>query len=90
MRYLTILVQVEDDILRALGDGKLYAASLDVFETEPLPAESPLWQQPNLVITPHNAAESATESIVKYVIRQITRLETGRPLENVVDSKVGY
>lgn len=83
-------LQVEDDILRALGDGTLYAASLDVFETEPLPAESPLWQQPNLVITPHNAAESATESIVKYVIRQITRLETGRPLENVVDSKVGY
>lgn len=83
-------LQVEEDIHKCLGDGTLYAASLDVFETEPLPADSALWQQPNLVITPHNAAESATESIVKYFIRQITRLEAGEPLENVVDPGTGY
>ncbi len=83
-------LQVEDDIRQCLSEGTLYAASLDVFETEPLPAESPLWQLENLVITPHNAAESATESIVQYFIRQITRLEAGEPLENVVDSKIGY
>lgn len=83
-------LQVEDDIRKCLDDGTLYAASLDVFETEPLPADSPLWQQKNLVVTPHNAAESATESIVRYFIRQITRLEAGEPLENVVDPKTGY
>jgi glyoxylate/hydroxypyruvate reductase A len=83
-------LQVETDILDALEDGTLYAASLDVFETEPLPAESPLWQHPRIVITPHNAAESATESISKYFVRQIDRLEAGQPLENVVDPSVGY
>lgn len=83
-------LQVETDILAALDDGTLYAASLDVFETEPLPADSPLWQHPRIVITPHNAAESASESIARYFIRQIKRLEAGEPLENVVDPTVGY
>lgn len=83
-------LQVETDIQAALADGTLYAASLDVFETEPLPAESPLWDHERIVITPHNAAESATESISKYFLRQIERLETGKPLENVVDPQTGY
>ncbi|MBU2531933.1 MAG: glyoxylate/hydroxypyruvate reductase A, partial [Alphaproteobacteria bacterium] len=83
-------LQVEADILEALDAGELYAASLDVLETEPLPADSPLWQHPRIVITPHNAAESAVESIVRYYLRQIERLESGQPLENVVDPKVGY
>jgi glyoxylate/hydroxypyruvate reductase A len=83
-------LQVEADILAALDAGGLYAASLDVFETEPLPASSAFWSHPRVVLTPHNAAESATESISRYFIRQIERLESGQPLENVVDPKVGY
>ena len=83
-------LQVERDILAALDGGTLYAASLDVFETEPLPAESPLWAHPRIVVTPHNAAESATESISAYFLRQIERLEAGKPLENIVDPKMGY
>ncbi|MFT5507673.1 MAG: glyoxylate/hydroxypyruvate reductase A [Hyphomicrobiaceae bacterium] len=83
-------LQVETDILAALEGGSLYAASLDVFETEPLSADSPLWANERLVITPHNAAESADESIARYFLRQIERLETGKPLENIVDPKVGY
>jgi glyoxylate/hydroxypyruvate reductase A len=83
-------LQVEDDIRAALEDGTLYAASLDVFETEPLPADSPLWRQPNLVITPHNAAESATESIARYFLRQVARMEAGQAPENIVDPKAGY
>jgi glyoxylate/hydroxypyruvate reductase A len=51
-------LQKEADILACLEDGALKAASLDVFETEPLPATSPLWRHPNVVITPHNAAMS--------------------------------
>lgn len=83
-------LQVEADILAALKDGSLYAATLDVFETEPLPADSPLWAQERLVITPHNAAESADESIARYFVRQIERHENGQPLENIVDPAVGY
>lgn len=83
-------LQVETDILAALDAGALYAASLDVFETEPLPSDSPLWAHERIVITPHNAAESANESITRYFLRQIERLEGGLPIENVVDPKVGY
>lgn len=83
-------LQVETDILSALDAGTLYASSLDVFETEPLPDTSPLWGHDRVVVTPHNAAESASESISAYFIRQVERLEAGQPLENVVDPNEGY
>jgi glyoxylate/hydroxypyruvate reductase A len=83
-------LQVDADILAALEAGELYAASLDVFETEPLPAASPLWSHPRVVITPHNAAESAPLSIVRYALRQRRRHLDGLPLENVVDRGRGY
>jgi glyoxylate/hydroxypyruvate reductase len=83
-------LQVEDDILAALDTGELYAASLDVFQTEPLPSSSPFWAHPRVVITPHNAAESADESIVRYFLRQIERVENGEPAENIVDRATGY
>jgi glyoxylate/hydroxypyruvate reductase len=83
-------LQVDADILAALEAGELYAASLDVFETEPLPETSPLWLHPRVVITPHNAAESAPLSIVRYALRQRQRHLDGLPLENVVDRRRGY
>ena len=83
-------LQFETDILAALDDGTLTGASLDVFETEPLPAESPLWSHPKIYITPHNAAQSDPRALTKYVIAQIERDERGLPLENVVDRKLGY
>jgi len=83
-------LQIDADILAALEAGELYAASLDVFETEPPPATSPLWSHSRVVITPHNAAESAPLSIVRYALRQRQRHLDGLPLENVVDRKRGY
>jgi len=83
-------LQIDADILAALQAGELYAASLDVFETEPLPAASPLWSHPRVVITPHNAAESAPLAIVRYALRQRQRHLDGLPLENVVDRRRGY
>jgi len=83
-------LQIEADILTSLEAGELYAASLDVFETEPLPDTSPLWQHPRVVITPHNAAESTDESVVAYFLRQVDRAEHGESLENIVDQDAGY
>jgi glyoxylate/hydroxypyruvate reductase A len=83
-------LQVDADILASLEAGELYAASLDVFQAEPLPHSSPLWSHPRIVVTPHNAAESAPVAIVRYALRQIAALRRGEPLQNVVDRTRGY
>ena len=83
-------LQIEADILRALDDGTLVGASLDVFEVEPLPARSALWTHSKVYVTPHNAAQSDPRSLTKYVIAQIERDERGLPLENVIDRHRGY
>jgi glyoxylate/hydroxypyruvate reductase A len=83
-------LQVDADILAALEAGELYAASLDVFQTEPLPAANPLWQHPRVVITPHNAAESAPSAIARYALRQMRTHKGGAALENLVDRGRGY
>ena len=83
-------LQVDADILAALEADELYAASLDVFQAEPLPHSSPLWSHPRVVVTPHNAAESAPEAIVRYALRQMSAARRREPLENVVDPTRGY
>jgi glyoxylate/hydroxypyruvate reductase A len=83
-------LQNEADILACLDDGTLGAASLDVFADEPLPADSPFWTHPKIVLTPHNAADTDPDEISKYVARQIERFEAGGALENVVDRARGY
>ncbi len=81
---------VEADLLAALKDGRLKGASLDVFAEEPLPAGNPLWTAPNLVITPHVAAESDPLALSRYVIGQISAHESGKPLNHLVDRQRGY
>jgi glyoxylate/hydroxypyruvate reductase A len=83
-------LQVEADILACLDDGTLKAATLDVFETEPLPEESPLWTHPRITITPHNSAVSEPEATARYIAAQIRRYEAGEPFQNVVDRVRGY
>ena len=83
-------LQVEADILEALGAGLLSAATLDVFETEPLPESSPLWAHPAVTVTPHNAAMSDSDAVGIQVAEQIRRYERGEPLANVVDRNLGY
>ena len=81
---------------RALGDalreGRLAGAALDVFEREPLPAESPLWELPNVIVSPHLAGDFAgfREAIVELFVQNLERYLTGLPLENVVDKQRGY
>jgi len=83
-------LQVEADILSCLDDGTLKAATLDVFETEPLPENSPLWTHPRVTITPHNSATSEPEATACYIAQQIRRHEAGEPFEAVVDKTRGY
>ena len=83
-------LQVEADILKALETGILHSASLDVFETEPLPKESPIWHHRRIVVTPHNASESEPYAIARYALKQIKAKQEGRPLDNIVDPTKGY
>lgn len=82
--------QVEADIVTALNDGTLIGASLDVFSTEPLAAESPLWTFPNVTVTPHLAAVSDPVTIVEGIAAQVEAFERGEPLKNLVDPARGY
>jgi glyoxylate/hydroxypyruvate reductase len=80
----------EAEILAALDAGELYAATLDVFRTEPLEKDSRFWSHPRVVVTPHNAADSEPSVICAYVAEQIAKFEKHGTLTNVVDRSRGY
>lgn len=81
---------VEADLLAALEGGRIAAATLDVFETEPLPEDHPFWSHPRVTVTPHVAAATHARSAAASVAAQIERFERGLPLEHVVDLGRGY
>jgi len=83
-------LQIDADILAALGDGTLAGATLDVFPEEPLPPSSALWTHPKVTVTPHNAGDILPDILAAQVMRQIARLERGEPLQNLVDRRRGY
>ncbi len=80
----------EDALLAALDSGHLGAAVLDVFASEPLPEDHPLWDQPGVLITPHIAAPSEVEVIADEFAENYRRYVAGRELINVVDRSRGY
>lgn len=82
--------QNEADIADCLRDGTLAGVSIDVFETEPLSKESPLWDFETAILTPHVASISDVAALGAYVEAQIQRYESGAGLQNVVDRKSGY
>jgi glyoxylate/hydroxypyruvate reductase A len=82
--------QVEGDVLAALDSGGLHAVTLDVFNTEPLPPDSPFWTHPKVTLTPHVAADSDPRVITASVLRQIRRHQAGLPVENLIDRDRGY
>ena len=81
---------VEDDLLAALASGHLDGATLDVFREEPLPANSPFWDHPRVVVIPHVASMTIARGACEFVIDNIRRFESGQPLQHVVDLDKGY
>ncbi|HEV2561427.1 MAG TPA: glyoxylate/hydroxypyruvate reductase A [Rhizomicrobium sp.] len=81
---------VEADLIAALDSGHLSGATLDVFETEPLPEKSPLWLHPKVTVTPHVAAISDPRVAAQQIADAIARDRAGKPLENLVDFERGY
>jgi glyoxylate/hydroxypyruvate reductase A len=83
-------LQIDADIVAALDEGALAAATLDVFPEEPLPRQSPLWNHPKVTITPHNAGDISPRVFAPHVIDQIERFERGLPLDHQIDRSRGY
>jgi phosphoglycerate dehydrogenase-like enzyme len=82
----------EEAMIKALAAGKIKGAGLDVFEHEPLPAESPLYKMENVLVSPHCADNTPDwlDNAMKFFIAQFERFQKGEPLENVVNKKLGY
>ncbi|NQZ76034.1 MAG: glyoxylate/hydroxypyruvate reductase A [Ekhidna sp.] len=82
--------QIDNDILKALENGRLKGAFLDVFPEEPLPKTSPLWTHPKIFITPHIAVVTKVEAAVPQIVENYHRLRNGEPLINLIDRDKGY
>jgi len=80
----------EDALIDALRSGAVGAAILDVFKTEPLPADHPLWGIPNVTITPHHAGLNIPGKIAAFFLENLRRYINGEPLLGVVDRERGY
>ena len=85
---------IADDaaLLRALREGWIAGAGLDAHSEEPLPPDSPFWDAPNAIVTPHNGATSAgtPQRGFDIFVDNLQRYVAGRPLRNVVDKQAGY
>ncbi len=83
-------LQVEADIITALDSGQLSEAVLDVFSTEPLPEDNPIWQHSGITLTPHNAALTGSETGAREVTANLQRVLAGERPHNIVDTRAGY
>ncbi|MAT71493.1 MAG: phosphoglycerate dehydrogenase [Planctomycetaceae bacterium] len=83
---------VEADLVAALESGRLWGAGLDVTATEPLPADSPLWTQPRVVLTPHVGGQRASriDDMTALFCENSRRWHGGEPLINLVDKQLGF
>jgi phosphoglycerate dehydrogenase-like enzyme len=84
----------EAALVRALQEGRIAGASLDVFEVEPLPETSPLWNMANVLISPHCTDRTMDpdwlDLSMRFFVANFSRYVEGKPLENLVDKRAGY
>jgi len=81
---------VEEDLITLIDNGHLAGATLDVFRTEPLPADHPFWQHPKITVTPHTSARTLREESIAQIVGKIHALQRGEPINGVVDPQRGY
>ncbi|MEY3612209.1 MAG: Glyoxylate/hydroxypyruvate reductase [Pseudomonadota bacterium] len=81
---------VEQDLLDLIDQGHLAGAVLDVFRTEPLPAEHAFWQHPKITLTPHTSARTLREESLAQIVGKIEALQRGDPINGIVDHHRGY
>jgi len=81
---------VEEDLITLIDSGHLAGATLDVFRTEPLPADNPLWAHPKITVTPHTSARTLREESIAQIVGKIKALQRGEPINGVVDPQRGY
>ena len=81
---------VESDLIPALESGRLSHATLDVYREEPLPADHPFWDHPQIAVTPHNASITDPRSVVIQILDDIGRHGRGEDMSNRVDTALGY
>ena len=83
---------VTNDLIAALESGQIYGAGLDVTDPEPLPADSPLWQMPRVIITPHSSAAGidSLRRMATIAVENLRRYANGEPLLNIVNINAGY
>ncbi|WP_048439783.1 glyoxylate/hydroxypyruvate reductase A [Caenimonas sp. SL110] len=81
---------VDEDLIAALDSGHVAGAALDVFRTEPLPAEHPFWHHPKITVTPHTSARTLRDESIAQIAGKIQALERGEPVAGVVDLQRGY
>ena len=82
----------EEALIRALQEGWIAGAGLDVFASEPLPPDSPLWEMDNVIVSPHYAGQTNhyDERAIEIFLDNLDRYLSGEPLINVVDKRLGY
>jgi glyoxylate/hydroxypyruvate reductase A len=81
---------VEQDLVDLIDSGHLAGAALDVFRTEPLPADHPFWRHPKITVTPHTSARTLREETIAQIAGKIQALARGEPIAGVVDRERGY
>ncbi|MEO8014267.1 MAG: glyoxylate/hydroxypyruvate reductase A [Polaromonas sp.] len=81
---------VDNDLMALIDSGHLAGATLDVFRTEPLPAEHPFWTHPNITVTPHTSARTLREESIAQIAGKIRALQRGEPVAGVVNHLRGY
>lgn len=81
---------VEDDLLAALNSGHIAGASLDVFRTEPLPADHPFWTHPRVIVTPHEASVTSPQAVAETLTTSLDEWQTGQRPTAAVDKATGY
>jgi phosphoglycerate dehydrogenase-like enzyme len=82
----------EPSLIRALQEGWIRGAALDVFDVEPLPAGHPFWSMENVLVSPHCADHTSDwlETAMKFFVGNFERFRNGQPLQNLVDKQAGY